>query len=161
MQHFFCFLFLVLFLALSCTSPVSEGQTTPKTVSQSPDVSWLVGKWKRSNDRAGRSTFESWQKGANGEYLGLGYTLQNGDTVFKEQMKLSRIEENWNLVVSGVNESPTYFVFTNHQAERFVCENETNEFPKKIDYRLEEGKLVANISGGGNEISFIFDRIAP
>ena len=47
---------------------------------------WLLGEWERVNDSKGQHTFESWRKIDEGEYVGLGFTLQGRDTVFKEEI---------------------------------------------------------------------------
>jgi len=93
------------------------------------------------------------------EYKGLGYTLQNSDTIFKEQLRLFKINEKWSLEVSGVNENPTLFQLTNQTENRFVCENKINEFPKIIEYSFQDNVLLAKISDGDTEISFTFEKL--
>ena len=139
----------------------AQKNTKDKTVAQ-PDVTdynldWLTGSWMRKNDEAGKKTFEQWSKRSTEEYVGLGYTLQEKDTVFKEELRLIKINGNWNLEVTGVNETPTLFVFTGQSENSFTCENEANEFPKKIEYGLKNKMLTATISDGNTEIPFIFE----
>ena len=62
------------------------------------ELDWILGSWKRTNDKEGQQTFEHWKE-SSGEkfktYRGLGYTLQGQDTIFKEEMKLMLfIKEN-------------------------------------------------------------------
>jgi len=132
------------------------------TISESEErlqsLDWLLGEWKRNNDQEGSSTYEYWQKESDQHYRGLGFTLRAGDTVFKEDIQILLENGKLNYVVSGVNETPTYFKFTNHTANSFVCENEANEFPKKISYVHEKESLSAVISGDGNSVEFTFDR---
>ncbi len=122
-------------------------------------MDWLLGSWERLNSSADQQTFEHWQKGPNNTYLGFGYTLQNQDTVFKENMKLLQIEKQWKLEVTGVHEQAVYFTFTKQSIDGFTCENPANEFPKIISYKLKEGKLMAEISGGADKIDFNFKKI--
>ena len=103
-----------------------------------------------------KQTFEHWTQDEAGVYIGLGYTLQAADTVFKEEMKILWIEHAYFLIVSGVNAEPTHFEVTSHGESMFVCENEENEFPKKITYRLENEQLIAVISDEQNQVVFTF-----
>ena len=123
------------------------------------NLDWLQGDWQRMNDKEGKQTFEHWKKISNHEYVGLGFTLQNKDTIFKENMRLLPIEGVWNLEVTGVNENPTLFYFSNQTKNSFVCENPNNEFPKKIEYQLLDKKLKAKVSAGEMEVAFDFEKI--
>jgi len=111
------------------------------------------------NDRPGRSTFEHWTRISNSEYRGLGYTLRNGDTIFKEYIKLHLDKGKWIFEVSGVNEDPTLFLVTRTTRMSFTCENEKNEFPKYIEYFLDRRTLKAKIYGDGQEVLFSFERL--
>ncbi|MBL4709412.1 MAG: hypothetical protein JKY48_13325 [Flavobacteriales bacterium] len=69
------------------------------------------------------------------------------------------MDEEWVFEVSGVNEAITYFEMTNYTDQFFVVENNENDFPKKIEYRLSDtASLVAIISDNENEIEFIFSK---
>ena len=46
---------------------------------------WLLGKWKRLNDEVGKETFENWNKISLSKYLGIGFTMQRGDTIKREK----------------------------------------------------------------------------
>lgn len=141
----------LLFGLISCNSTETSSNN---------NLDWLLGNWKRTNDKEGQQTFEHWEKVSNNEYVGLGFTLQEKDTVFKENMRLIPIDDVWNLEVTGVNEKPTYFAFTNQTKNSFVCENPNNEFPKKIEYQFFDKKLKAKVSGGEMEIAFDFEKIS-
>lgn len=124
----------------------------------SENFDWLCGSWVRINDEEGYRTYENWTKNSFTEYLGLGCTLQDGDTVFKENLRLLKTGDEWNLEVTGVNENPTLFLLVNRTGNGFICENKHNEFPKLIEYSRQDSLLVAKISGGDTEISFHFKR---
>lgn len=136
-------LILILMLSFSCSTD---------------NFDWLCGTWVRTNDEEGYRTFENWIKYSNTEYSGLGYTLLNSDTVFKENLRLIKTGEDWNLEVTGVNENPTLFLLINRTNYSFTCENKLNEFPKIIEYSRQDSLLLAKISGGETEISFSFKR---
>ena len=149
---------IFLFIGLLACNQNNTNSNTEESTS-TPSLDWLLGDWKRTNDKEGKQTFEHWEKISDEAYLGLGFTLQEKDTVFKENMKLFPIDGVWNLEVTGVNENATYFHFTNQTKNSFVCENPNNEFPKKIEYQFLDKKLKAKISGGEMEVAFDFEKI--
>ncbi|AWV98704.1 DUF6265 family protein [Arcticibacterium luteifluviistationis] len=119
------------------------------------DFSWLEGDWVRINEQINRETFEQWEE-VNGLYKGVGLTISEGDTVFNENMALEKIDDNWALVVSSVNDAPTVFKFTEQGANFFTCENPANEFPKAIKYFMAGDTLKAEISNDQMSIDFAF-----
>lgn len=124
------------------------------------NFSWLLGSWQRVNEKEGRQTYEHWEKDSEDLYLGMGCTLKEGDTIWKENLKLRKSGNNWNFEVKGKGETtPTIFVLTKIEKESFVCENPENEFPKVISYQKSNLGLSAIISGGGNDIAFEFKKI--
>lgn len=127
---------------------------------QGEDFDWLLGNWQRINEQEGRQTFESWQKINDAEYEGLGFTLQNGDTIWQENIRLIKSDSGWNFEAIGKAETnPTIFRLTKIEKESFFSENELNEFPKKIHYYKSEDNLNATISGGGEEVLFEFKKV--
>lgn len=119
---------------------------------------WILGNWKRVNEKEGKETYEFWQRKAPNEFVGLGFTLEGRDTIFKENMRLMPINGVWSLEVSGVNETPTIFPITRHIDKNFICENPKNDYPKLIHYKINGTQLEAVISGGGPNVSFLFDK---
>lgn len=126
-----------------------------KVKASKADFDWLLGQWERTNNSKDSKNYEHWSK-TDDSYIGLGYTLQAKDTVFKENMRIIKMDGIWILEVSGVNENPTYFKFTNQSDTSFVCKNPDNEFPKKIKYFKDGKKLTAIISDEKIEIPFYF-----
>ncbi|WP_282072694.1 hypothetical protein [Polaribacter atrinae] len=135
-----CFLLLV-----SCNQEKKEPQKP----------TFLIGDWVRINDKEGSITYETWHTNLKG----LGYTLKEKDTTFKEKLSIVTIKDSLFLKVKGVNENPTLFKFTQQSATSFVCENPRNEFPKKIKYYLENDQLKAVVSAEDFKIEFIFDKL--
>ena len=133
-----------LLLIISCNSK----ETKP----QKP--SFLIGNWIRINNKDSATTIETWEK----DFSGIGLTLKEKDTTFFEQMKILKKTDTLFLEVSGVNETPTLFKFTEQTATSFVCENPENEFPKKIKYWLENDQLKASVSNADFKIEFAFKR---
>lgn len=107
-------------------------------------------------------TFEIWSKVTDSEYTGFGATLQDGDTLWYENIKLIKSNNLWNFEVTGQGEtSPTVFKLTSIEKGKFISENDQNEFPKKIKYLTSENELKALISGDDMEVAFDFERINP
>ncbi|UBM60196.1 DUF6265 family protein [Marinilongibacter aquaticus] len=146
------FLFL-LFALSSCIA--DEAEETSGEQEERP-FAWLLGSWQRSNETEGRQTFEFWDSDEAGEFVGLGFTMDGSDTVFKEQLRLMKIDSAWHLKVSGVHNHAVYFAFTAQTDSSFVCENPENEFPKIIEYWRSGNELNARISGGQESIAFQF-----
>ncbi len=153
----FC-LSLLTTVACNSDAPTTRATSGEKAVATTSNLDWIVGAWKRTNDEAGKQTFETWAKKPDGTYAGSAYTLVGKDTAFQEIMELKPEAGIWRLSVSGVNETPTVFVFTDHRPLRFVCENPDNEFPQKISYSRHADKLSAIITGGRMKITFLFEK---
>ena len=152
----FCLIFLI-----SCSGETETKNTETsgnEKAAEAINFNWLQGNWKRLNDEEGKNTFEYWDKKSADEYVGLGYTMSGQDTVFKEYMRIVKLQNIWNLEVVGVHDDPVYFEFTDFDSNKFVCENKHNEFPKKIEYQFENNKIKAIVSGGEMAIDFNFEK---
>ncbi|CAM1374344.1 hypothetical protein [Tenacibaculum xiamenense] len=134
----------LIFMFISCNSKVKSNRP-----------SFLIGNWVRINNSPNTTTFENWDNNLNG----FGYTIKEKDTTFKEILTIEKVKDTLNLKVTGVNDSPTYFVFTNQTDSSFTCINERNEFPKKIKYWKHKEKLYAKVSNEDIELDFIFERL--
>lgn len=140
MLPFVCFL-----LMISCKENIN--------IQQKP--TFLIGEWKRLDDKPGNQTYEMW----NTNLVGMGYTITAGKRSFQETLAIITIKDTLYLEVSGINEKPTLFKFTEQTESSFVCENPLNEFPKKIKYFLDDKQLKAIVSADDFRIDFIFDRV--
>jgi hypothetical protein len=136
------FLFICLLSLFSCS----------KQELQKPD--FLLGYWNRVNNQPEKKTYEIWRS----DFTGIGYTLKGKDTTFVEILSIVEINNTLFYKVVGVNENPTLFKFTEQTETSFTCENPENEFPKKIQYSLENGVLKAMISAGNDSIEFVFEK---
>ena len=146
---------LIVLFTISCSKQIKKQINNVESIKS---VDWITGNWVRVNDDKNRSTFEHWNKVSEKEYNGLGYTLEQADTVFKENLRILQNDGHWYLEVTGVNENPTIFKFLDQSDSSFVSENNENEFPNKIDYSRKNNKLTAIISDDSISISFIFNK---
>ena len=90
---------------------------------------WLTGKWILVNAEEDEITREIWKKQSSENYTGLGFILIAKDTVFKEELQLKKVNDQWQLIVTGVNEAPTVFPLLSYKEKQFLAENPQNVFP--------------------------------
>lgn len=77
-------LFVFMIFLFSCNVGVGyRVNEKQKPVAIAGEFNWLVGAWIRTNEKADRTTYESWEKVNETEYIGVGFTLQKKDTIWK------------------------------------------------------------------------------
>lgn len=147
---------LSLLIIFACQSKQENSSKTDVTA----NFDWLLGNWKRSNEKEGRETYENWTKVNSQKYLGTSFTIQAQDTIWQENVELINSGSEWNFVVSQKGEmQPISFKLTKIKVDAFTCENHSNEFPKIIRYHKEVDKLMAEIEGGDMKIPYVFEKI--
>lgn len=151
-------------LIISCNQSKKENPKANTKSNTSAEISenfdWLLGKWKRLNEKEGKETLENWEKVSNTEYAGLGFTMQNGDTINQENMWLVQTNGKWDLTVKVPEESESVsFKGTDHNESEFICENHEIEFPNKIKYWINGERLNATVSNSEMEIPFEFEKL--
>lgn len=115
---------------------------------------FIIGNWERLNEKDGKKTYETW----NSDFTGLGITLKNKDTIFKEKLSIVFINDTLTLKVEGVNDIPTLFKITQQTDTSFLAENPTHDFPTRIKYWLEDKQLKAHVSNSEFGIDFVFKK---
>jgi len=152
-------LLLGAFILFSCNNKKQSTQITAETKEAIVNFDWLNGSWIRTNNEEGKTTYESWSKKDASNYQGTGFTLQNTDTISMEDMALVKSLDNWHLEVIAPGESEkTLFKLIKIEEGNFIAENQANEFPKIIEYKLSGDTLKALISNPDMEIPFDFIR---
>lgn len=150
------FLLLTAFALTTCNTK----QNDQKSTTQPENFDWLLGNWKHINEEEGKETFENWKKTNETEYKGIGFTLQNSDTLSQEEMKLIQTNGKWNLLVKTPHEKDFIkFEMTEIADDNFECKNDTLDFPKLIKYWKNGDKMNAIVSGDSLKLSFEFERI--
>ena len=146
---------------ISCGEIKKQGNKTTEVLKiQSDTPDWLLGSWERVGEKEGNQTYEYWNQNNKGEFIGMGCTLNGGDTIWREDVLLSEGENGWTFEVVGLGDSEaTVFKVTHMAKDKFVCKNDQNEFPKKIEYAFDGNNINAVISGGGPTIPFNFVRM--
>lgn len=139
----------------------NENELNIKTDESTGSFDWLLGNWQRSNEVKDKETFEIWEKLDNSNYFGIGFTIQNNDTIKQEKMKLTKSNDKWTLKVRTQGETePTLFAMTSYTENEFICKNSELDFPKLIKYWKNDEKINALVSGDEIKISFEFEKIS-
>ena len=165
MKTFYVLFLSVLFIACQNPKPKPEAAPEPEPnavedVQMADDMDWLLGKWARLYEDEGKTTLEFWEKENASSYKGIGFTLQNADTIKLEYMHLTKAENLWDLTVEVLNEKPETFTGTNFSDQTFTVENNEIEFPNTIKYWMVGDTLKANVSSADFEIQFDFVKMA-
>ncbi|MEL6823115.1 MAG: DUF6265 family protein [Calditrichota bacterium] len=156
--------FLTALFLFACETPAPETEAPQAEAPEQlavpiEDFGWLVGEWKRSNDKGEKQTYETWTQTSETEYAGHGYTLLKSDTTFQEHMLLVRRDGTWQLEVAGAgNENPVAFKLTEIGEKSFVSENPEHDAPTKIRYARNVDIINAAIYAGENWIPFDFEK---
>ena len=157
-------LILLIGMVMSCNQTKKEKQKEEikfeTMIEKSENFDWLLGKWKRLNEEEGKETFENWNKLNETEYSGIGFTIQNGDTIKQEKIRLTKTSGKWDLTVKIPEESESItFNGISHNETEFTCENNEIDFPNKIKYWKNGNRINAMVSGGGMETPFEFEKL--
>ncbi len=146
---------------IACNQTPSENNSSDNNhknqVKERGDFDWLLGDWKRLNEDEGKETFENWEKVSNLEYRGIGFTMENGDTIKQEQILLIKTNGRWDLKVKAP-EDDEYIVFrgSNYNSTEFTCVNSELTFPSKIKYWKNGDRINALVSGDWAALNFEF-----
>ncbi|UXP31840.1 DUF6265 family protein [Reichenbachiella agarivorans] len=138
------------------TNTQQESTDAPKKIES---FDWLLGKWERLNEAEGLKTYENWDKISTTEYTGIGFTMQNEDTLKQERMKLIHRSGKWDLTVKVPEETESVtFAMTNYTDSTFVFENQEIDFPNTIKYWKNGNKINALVANTEMKISFEFKK---
>lgn len=148
------------YLSVACLL-LSVSIVNAQSPSHIEDLGWLVGTWKRTNNKAGQSGNERWLIDPEIGLRGYGVTLKGADTLFVEKMRIVPGDNNALYFVADVieNPKPVYFRITSVHQSDFTCENPEHDFPKTITYRKKMKNLEVILSGNGKTVEYKFVRI--
>jgi hypothetical protein len=144
------FLALLICTLLACNNQkaVVENESI-KPAGKMSRANWLIGTW--SNTSKDRHDYEVWKKYNDSTYLGRSYSIQKGDTVSSESIRLEEQGEEIHYIptVQGQNNDlPVTFKLISLDSKELIFENQSHDFPQRISYRqVSPDSLVAEISG--------------
>ncbi|SKA43237.1 hypothetical protein SAMN04488128_106146 [Chitinophaga eiseniae] len=129
------------------------------TAADFPKLHWLEGTWIKKVSRPGRTGLEQWEQTSAAAMKGIGVTMKDNDTLFKEGLQLL-VKDNALYYVADVaeNKGLVWFKITAIAAGGFTCENPAHDFPQKIVYQKTDEQLKVTISGEGKSIDFFFGK---
>jgi hypothetical protein len=115
-------------------------------------LSWIADRWisMPGESMPGVSiTYENWVRLDDTSYSGESHTVNNGDTVFIEQLKIEKIGDDiFYTAIVEHNPGPVHFKLVELDLNKAVFENLEHDFPNRIIYMLKkDGSLYARIEG--------------
>lgn len=150
---------IILILLLAGSKSMAQQNVIADVDRQFRHLSWVVGFWDRTGMEEHRSGWEEWSKKSDSKYEGVGITTERGDTVFVESLQIVKKDSSLYYVADvPENPSPVWFEITELSDHHFRSENPNHDFPKQIDYYLENGVLRIVVSGDGKRVEYRFRR---
>ena len=134
-------LFFSLFFAAS-DLVAQQNATVPPNLDS---IRWLTGHW--GSEQNGRVTEEIWMAPKGGMMLGINRSVKQRGKASFEFLRLQVVNDEIIYFASPGGTKPTPFSLKSSGENRAVFENEKNEFPQRIVYRLENDQLIARIEG--------------
>ncbi|AZQ43152.1 DUF6265 family protein [Nonlabens ponticola] len=117
-------------------------------------LDWILGSWQRTDDPAGRQSYEEWTKTDDG-YQGFAYAMRDGDTIFREEMKITKTDK-WTLFVEGTNHSTATLTSLEFKQDSISVFNPALDFPTQIHYWIAGDTLKAQVVNDVETIDFNF-----
>lgn len=113
---------------------------------QAHELDWLCKTWKGS---LGKQVFyESWKQVNAGAWTGIGFRLEEGDTIIQEQLRIQAIGDFLVYISIVGKQQPILFTCINWENNHWVFENKEHDFPRYIYYTMNaDGSLEAGIEG--------------
>lgn len=134
--------FALILLAMACPAAEASDGDLMK-------LAWLGGCWKSENAEAG--SLEHWMSPAGGSMLGMSRTVRKGVTVEFEFMQIVATNAGTLVFIAKPSgQSEASFSLLRLSENEAAFENLQHDFPQRIIYRLDQGKLHARIEGKRN-----------
>jgi len=121
-------------------------------------IEWMLGTWKsKHNDQ---TLIESWNKVSAKTMEGFGETLVKGKLKSSESLRVVAMSGQLYFVAKvNHNAMPVAFKLTECSSAHVVFENQTHDFPKRIEYTFKNNDkiqaLVSDGQGEGFSINFV------
>ena len=110
------------------------------------DLSFMVGSWRQITDKA--EVEEHWLPAKGDVMLGLGRTVRSsGKPAAFEFLRIAPSKAGLSYFASPQGRSATEFPLIELAKDKVVFENPGHDFPQRISYWLEGGKLKARVEG--------------
>ena len=110
------------------------------------DLAWMTGHWTSTQN--GVVMEEIWTDPRGGVMLGVHRDARETKASF-EFIRIAATPEGIVYFAQPGGRPPTTFPLTESTATRVVFANPQHDFPKRIIYWLDEGRLCARVEGDG------------
>ena len=145
-------LLFIPFILFSCNTGSYDERIEPIE-----KVKWLLGNWELISEDSIESGFEYWEEDPHGNLKGIGISMELGDTVFAEHLSIVR---NGDLLFYVVDlpdaNAPVLFQIQDFTENGFICRNDSNDFPKEIEYIQKEDSMHVIIRDSEKAFTFEF-----
>jgi len=121
-------------------------------------LTWLVGHWSSENSKL--KINESWQRISDKTFEGSGstYSLEKNKMVSAETLRLIEMsEEVFYLAKVASNALPVAFKLTSCTANTAIFENSQHDFPKKLNYQLNQNNSMTVLVSGETDKGFAIE----
>jgi hypothetical protein len=116
----------------------------------------LTGMWENQID-SNSKRYETWSILNDSSFIGFGALIKFGDTIFRENLKMLRVNDKWYYVADvDENPEPVFFVMESIGKKGFTANNPMHDFPQTIQY-IKKGKSLSAITSGSSGESIIFE----
>lgn len=131
---------VIIFLAIAI------GSFSFMYLNDNSDLDKWVGSWVA--DYEGGKFYEHWEKKSSELYEAKGYLVIQGDTVFRELLRVEKIGNHWAYIAAINGGKPTLFPLKSVEDGKWTFENKEHDFPQRIIYHLQkDGTLYAVVEG--------------
>ena len=118
----------------------------PRGTGRVEDLAWMTGHWGATID--GVEMEEVWLAPNGGVMLGMHRDVKKTKTFF-EFLRIATTPEGVAYLAQPGGRPATPFLLTEVTPTRAVFANPKHDFPQRITYTLEEGRLCARVEGEG------------
>lgn len=124
---------------------------SPQGARKLDDLKWMVGCWESRDDVKHLFLSEQWMKPAGGMMIGVGRTVKNGKAVGFEFMRIEQQGVDISFISRPKeNKDDTIFSLLKWGPDEVIFENPAHDFPQRIIYRRQGGRLIGRIEGKEN-----------
>lgn len=126
---------------------IANGQDKNLPDNRLDKLEWIADRWVYVDSQG--VTYENWVKERDDSFTGEAFTVKNGDTVFSEQLKIKKTDDDiFYIGIVKHNPGPVSFKLVEIRGKRAVFENPEYDFPNRIIYELKNSySLYARIEG--------------
>lgn len=155
MKHLVVITTLTVLLVWSLRAGASSPSAAPAF--DLDDVAFLAGSWRSEAGNA--VTEELWMPPRGGLMPGLNRSVRGSGRAEFEFLRLEATSEGVTYWASPGGAKPTPFRLVEAKEGYALFTNPGHDFPKRIEYRLEEDQLVASIAGDTPGPSWTFQKV--